>query len=414
MTARRLIAVMLCAAAFPAAAHAQQQSPVQQRDSLNDRQEGAPRPGNLALDPELQGFIPVPNTQVLIRFNARPRADMTMDNGNAGDDNRFVTALIPVKSDPAHGGGGVFNINAKGTQLSLDVRAPKVDGSPRFFYQNDFFGDGDGEFPHRVDQMYGEIYNVIVGMTYSVFEDPDAWPDTVDYEGPNAAIFARRPVARVMLPLDDAWHVNVGIEQPESEVDNSIDPAGASVNHWPDVGANVRWESEDVGHVQFATIVRQIGHDGPVTGSQRTLGWGVNLAAAFSLFGSDSAQMQLTYGKGIFRYLNDDFVPNDAAFDEDGDLTAIPCVGIMLGYTHQWNEQWRSTASWGQVNLDNQASQDPTAYDSTRYASLNVIWQIRKRLSLGLEGLYGSKEQNDGDRGNVFRVHFGLVFFLFE
>src|SRR6185503_15345415 len=111
---------------------------------------------------------------------------------------------------------------------------------------------------------------------------------------------------------------------------------------------------------------------------------------------------------------NDNFVANDAAFDEDGDLTAIPCLAVMLGYTHAWNEAWRSTASWGRVSLDNQASQDPTAYDATQYVSLNVIWQIRKRLTLGLEGLYGSKEQNDGDEGNVFRVHFGLVYSLFE
>ena len=421
MVPMQIVAMFLCAAAIPAAAHAQdpapvkqQQSPVQQRESLNDRQEGAPRPGNLALDPGLEGFIPVPNTPVLIRFNAQPRADMTMDNRNAGDDSRFVTAVIPVKSDPAFGGGGVFNINAKGSQLSLDVRAPGVDGSPRFFYQNDFYGDDDGEFPYRVDQLYGEIYNVIVGMTHSVFEDPDAWPDTVDYEGPNSAIYARRPLARVMLPLNDSWLVNVGVEQPESEVDNSIDPDGVSVNHWPDVGANIRWESADIGHVQFATIVRQIGHNGPLTGHQRTLGWGVNLAAAITLFGEDSAQAQLTYGEGIFRYLNDNFVSNDAAFDEDGDLTAIPCLGLMFGYTHQWSEAWRSTASLGYMNLDNPASQDATAYDTTQYASVNVIWQVRNRLSLGLEGLYGSKEQNDGDRGNVFRIHFGLVYSLFE
>jgi len=419
--ARWAFATMVCAGAIPAVAHAQdpapvkqQQSPVQQRESLNDRQEGAPRPGDFALDPELIGFIPVPNTPVLIRFNARPRADMTMDNRNAGDDSRFVTAVIPVKSDPAFGGGGVFNINAKGSQMSLDVRAPGIDGSPRFFYQNDFYGDDDGEFPYRVDLLYGEIYNVVVGMTYSVFEDPDAWPDTVDYEGPNSAIFARRPLARVMLQLTDAWHVNLGVEQPESEVDNSIDPNGSGVNHWPDVGANIRWEAEEVGHVQVAAIVRQIGYDGPVTGHQRTLGWGVNAAAAFSLFESDSVQGQVTYGEGIFRYLNDNFVANDAAFDEDGDLTAIPCLAVMLGYTHQWNEAWRSTASWGRVSLDNQSSQDPTAYATTQYASLNVIWQIRKRLTLGLEGLYGSKEQNDGDEGNVFRVHFGLVYSLFE
>ena len=408
-----LPAVFLLAAPLAAAAQAQQ-SPVQDRDGLYNRQEGAPRPGAMALDPEMLGFIPVPNTDVLIRINAKPHVDFTMDNRNAGNDNRFVTSDIPVSSDPAHGGGCVFNINAKGSQLSLDIRAPKVDGSPRFFFLNDFYGEGEGEFPFRVDQLYGEIYNVIVGMTYSVFEDPDAWPDTVDYEGPNAAVCARRPLARVMLPIDDAWHVNVGIEQTEWEIDPTGDPFGSPVNHWPDVGANVRWESEEIGHVQAAVMLRQLGFHGPVTGNQRAFGWGVNVAGSIEVFGEDSAQFQVTAGEGIFRYLCDSFVGNDAAFDEDGDLTPIPVLALMFGYTHHWNEEWRSTATYGYVNLDNQESQGATAYHQTHYASANVVWQIRKRLSLGLEGLYGSKEQEDGDRGNVFRIQFGLVYSIFE
>jgi hypothetical protein len=391
-----------------------QESPVQPRGNLNDQQEGAPRPDGLTLDPKYKGFVPIPNTPVMFKINAKPRVDMTMDNRNAGDDNRFITARIPVSSDPAHGGGSVFNINAKGSQLSLEVSAPGVEGAPRFYYQNDFYGSGGGEFPYRVRHLYGQVHNVIVGMTYSVFEDPDAWPDTVDYEGPNAAIFARRPLGRYQITLDPQWQINLGIEQPESEIDNSADPNGAAINHWPDIGANVRWESKDMGHVQVATILRQLGYRGELTGNQRTFAWGLNVSAVMSLFAADSAQVQVTVGEGIFRYMNDDFVNSDAAFDSNGDLEAIPCTAVMLGYTHRWNEEWRSTASYGYVSLDNAASQGPTAYHKTHYASANVIWQIRKRLSLGLEGLYGSKEQNDGDRGNVFRIQFGLVYSLFD
>jgi len=171
--------------AEPAPKQGATQSTVPDRGNLKDEQESAPRPDNQTLDPKFKGFIPVPGTPVMLKFNAKPRVDMTMDNRNAGDDNRFITAKIPVSTDPDHGGGHVFNINAKGSQLSLDVQAPEVDGSPRFYYQNDFYGSGPGEFPYRVRQLYGKIYNVVVGMTFSVFEDPDVWPDTVDYEGPN-------------------------------------------------------------------------------------------------------------------------------------------------------------------------------------------------------------------------------------
>jgi len=391
-----------------------QQSPIDPRDNLRNEQQPAPRAGNQTLDPKFIGFIPIPNTPLLIKFNAKPRVDMILDNRNSGDNNRFITAKIPVSDDPAHGGGAQFNINAKGSQLSVDVRAPEVEGSPRFYYQNDFYGSGPGEFPYRVRQLYGQVYNVIVGMTFSVFEDPDVWPDTVDYEGPNSATFARRPLARYMLALNERWQINFGLEQPGSEVDTSIDPAATSANHAPDVGINFRWEEAKVGHLQIAAIFRDIGVRGPITGSQSAFGWGVNVSGVLSVGEKDSMQAQLTYGEGIFRYCNDDFVNNDAAFDSKGDLDPIPYFGAMVGYTHHWSEEWRSTGSYGYVHLRNLASQGPTAYHITHYASANLVWQIRKRLSLGLEALYGSKEDNAERRGDAFRVTFGLLYSLLD
>jgi hypothetical protein len=148
------------------------------------------------IDPALRGFVAVPHTKVIIRFNAKPRVDFTYDTQNAGDDSRFVTAKIPVSGDPDQGDGPVFNANAKGSQLIIDVRGQGVAGNPRFYYQNDFFGSGSAEFNYRIQHLYGSVYGVTVGQTFSPFEDPDIWPDTVDYEGPNSMIFARFPLVR--------------------------------------------------------------------------------------------------------------------------------------------------------------------------------------------------------------------------
>jgi hypothetical protein len=389
-------------------------SEVKQRPALDDQQEAAPRPDDLTLDPKYRGFVPIPNTPILIKFNAKPRVDFTDDPQNTGNPDRFVTAQIPVEGDFFKGGGNQFNVNAKGSQLSIDVRAPELPGSPRFYYQNDFFGSGGGELPFRVRQLYGQIYNVVLGQTFSVFEDPDAWPDTVDYEGPNSAVFARRPLVRYMLPLSKKWQLNFGLEKPGAEVDTSIDPDARSVNHAPDGGLNVRWEDSKIGHVQFGAILRDIGAKGPIVGDQSTFGWGVNLSTSLNVFDRDSLQAQLTYGEGLFRYFNDDFANNDAAFDSSGNLTAIPAFGAMIGYTHKWSDILRSTASYGYVHLDNEFSQGPDAYHQTHYASLNLVWQARKRLTLGLEGLYGHKEEKSGADGDAFRIQLGAVYSIFD
>ena len=331
-----------------------------------------------------------------------------------GTRSSFPVCMSVDGGDPNKGGGNVFNINAKGSQLRIDVRAPTLAGNPRFYYENDFYGSGGGEFPYRIRHLYGQLYGFIVGQTFSIFEDPDVWPDTVDYEGPNSAVFARRPLLRYQHAFTDEWQLNLGLEQPESEVDTSIDPDARQVNHAPDGGFNIRWEDPDVGHVQFATILRDIGVKGPVVGEQSVLGWGLNLATVLNGPAHDSAQAQLTYGHGLFRYCNDDFANNDAAFDRDGDLEAIPYFAGMLGYTHRWVDRLRSTVSYGYVYLDNTASQDGSAYHLTHYASANVIWQARPRFSVGLEGLYGFKETKDGSDNDVVRVQVGVVYSIFD
>src|SRR5262245_13285134 len=191
---------------------------VQDRGALNDQQVGAPRPTDHTLDPKYRGFVPVPNTGVLVKFNAKPRVDITSDNRNAGNPDRFATATIPVQGEPDYGGGEQFNVNARGSTLSMDVRAPELPGNFRFYYNNDFFGSGSG-MQYRVKQLYGQFFNVTAGFTYSCFEDPDAWPDTVDFEGPNAVIFARRALVRYMVPIGDAWQFNAGVEAPAGELD---------------------------------------------------------------------------------------------------------------------------------------------------------------------------------------------------
>jgi hypothetical protein len=416
-------------------------SEIKDRPAMDDQQESAPRPNDLTLDPKYRGFVPIPNTPVLIKFNAKPRVDFTDDPQNTGNNDRFVTAQIPVDGDFFQGGGNQFNVNAKGSQLSLDVRAPELPGSPRFYYQNDFFGSGGGELPFRVRQLYGQIFNVVLGQTFSVFEDPDAWPDTVDYEGPNSAIFARRPLVRYQWQVAKNWQFNFGLEKPASEVDTSIDPDAQQVQHAPDGGLNVRWEDSKYGHVQLGAIFRDIGVKGPVVGNQNTFGWGVNLSSSLNVFERqatseivalatdkdvvagvqrdvkpvfDSVQTQVTYGHGLFRYFNDDFQNNDAAFNSSGDLIAIPAFGAMIGYTHQWNDYLRSTASYGYVHLDNQFSQEPSAYHQTHYASLNLVWKARKRLSIGFEALYGHKEEKSGADGDAFRLQIGALYSIFD
>jgi hypothetical protein len=387
---------------------------VKGRDALNDQQEGAPRVDNVALDPKLAGFIPIPNTDVIMKFNAKPHLDMTYDGNNAGDSRRFVPAKIPVEGDPTVGGGGQFNMNANGSQLRWDVRAPNVEGSPRFYYQNDFFGDSKADMKYRLQHLYGSIYNVVAGFTYGVFEDPDIWPDTVDYEGPNAVNFARRPLVHYKKSLAESWSATFGVEKPDIYIDTTGKDDAVLDTPMPDLGANLRWDSADAGHMQFSAIVRNIGFNSQTNGSDNVYGWGFNLGGTLNVTGSDTLLALVNYGEGIGGMGNDaSFVNSDAAFDPDGSLVALPYVSGLVGMTHKWNEKWRSTITYGYVDLSNTEGQTGDAYHLTTYASANIVCQVRKQMTIGLEGLYGDKETKDGSSGDVWRVQAGMVYSIF-
>lgn len=388
-------------------------SQVRYRGNFEDKQEAASRPADYVLDPNYRGFIPVPRTAFMIKFNPRPRLDLIYDDGDNGSDMRFVPGLIPTDDQ---GGGARFNANGNGSQLRVDVQAPTLDGNFRFYYQNDFFGSDDSNFRYRLQHLYGQFHGVVGGFTYGVFEDPDAWPDTVDYEGPNAVIFARRPLLHYKRMVAEEWQITAAVEDPDMFIDTSGNAGAGRKTVMPDLGFNVRWLPGDLGHVQFSTIFRTLGVDGGESfGSDEAFGWGTNIAGSLNITDTDTAQFWFVYGEGIGGMGNDaSFFNSDAALDANGDLVALDYFSGLLAFTHHWAPRWRSTGTYGYVNLQNADLQPDDAYDQTHYASVNLVYQVFKRLSVGVEGLYGYKQVKSGSAEDGFRLHVGVLYSLFD
>lgn len=390
-------------------------SPVPYQDNYDDRQYPAPRPGDYTMDPTYRGFIPIPHTAFMIKFNPKPRVDMTIDSGNTGDDFRFVTAKIPLDGSPEHGGGERFNINGNGSQLRLDMQAPALAGNFRFYYQNDFFGSDTANFRYRLQHLYAQYYGMTAGFTYGVFEDPDIWPDTLDYEGTNSNVFARRPLFHYTRKFTPSINMTFGVEAPDIFVDNTGDATATTAKKMPDIGFNLRWEPQGLGHMQFSTILRTVGVNGGLFESDTDFAWGLNLSGAFDVTKKDTLQFLGVFGYGVGGMGNDtSFVNSDAAFAANGDLQALQYVSGLFGYTHKWTPRLRSTLSYGFAHLQNKALQADDAYHFTHYGSGNLIFTLLKRLHIGAELLYGFREVKDGSNGDVFRGQIGVMYSVFD
>ena len=178
----------------------------------------------------------------------------------------------------------------------------------------------------------------------------------------------------------------------------------------------MRWTPGDLGYMQFGTLLRSVGVRGDTFGDDTAFGWGVNLSGLFNLTDSDLVQFLGVFGEGVGGLGNDSgFQNTDAGFDANGDLEALEYASLMGAITHKWTPRWRSTMTYGYVHLDNSTLQADTAYHASTYGSVNLIYQLYKRLSIGAEVLYGFREVKSGDDTNdVFRLDVGFVYSPFD
>lgn len=395
-------------------------SVIKDMDTFMDQQQAAPRANNVPLDPALKGFVPIPGTESMFKFGGSARIDGITDFGNNGNPNQFVPSTIPVPGQDGAGGDTRSTIHTKGTRFSLEFRRPLPDeNSLRIYSEFDFFDDSSSSsMKFRTRHFYGQAWNLLIGQTFSAFMDIDAWPDVADYQGPNGIVNKRQPQIRYTHPVLDEdgrkFLVFASIEQPSLDIDtdnSEFYEESSTVTHIPDGVFGMRYEAE-AGHIQAATLLRELSYESDGGPEDDVFGWGVSLSGAIKTFGKDKFFAQATYGKGIARYVNDlSGVDLDAALN-DGSLEAIPVFASMVGYTHHWSDQWRSTLSGGYVNVDAPESLGDFAIDTTLYGSLNLMWHPTNSFRMGLEYLYGNKDTAGGAESDAHRLNFVLRYDL--
>ena len=117
-------------------------------------------------------------------------------------------------------------------------------------------------------------------------------------------------------------------------------------------------------------------------------GWGITTSGrkAITMWAEDDFILwQLSYGKGLGRYLNDlnTVGGGDAVFDPEGKLRPLPVFAGYVSYQHTWAKSFwfldklpgnmRSTLTFSWVDIDNFNFQDGQDYNSTLRASTNII-----------------------------------------
>lgn len=375
------------------------------RDTIGDQQTGVARPDTRPPpnDPDLKGYIPIPGTETMVKLGGFAKVNAIYDFRPAGNPRTFVTSSIPVDAGDARNS----KLDANATRFSFDVRRPSSLGPLRFYLENDFYGSNGGT-AFRLRQAHGQVGNTYAGYGYSAFMDADASPETLDDEGPNGSAFARTTAIRQIWKIGGGATATLSLEDPDSQL--TLPATWDGTQPAPDLVGALRWEGKR-GHWQASAVARNLGYsDG--RRDESAFAYGLNVAGLVTIYG-DFLMAGLTYGDGIARYFNDlGGLGYDGVVEPDGKIRPLKAYGGYLAYTHHWSPKWRSNLVGSALVLERDDLLVPTAFRSSGYGALNLIWAVSPNFTVGVEALYGRHELQNGRDADVTRLQASLKYDL--
>ncbi len=408
---------------------------LRQKLTAPDKSLGA-LPANVLTAGDFPGSIRIPGSNMAGKVGGFVRLGMVSNFEPIGSDDRFIVGTIPVPgdNDPAsQGATSGVNISAKRSRLNLDMRMDSSVGQFRAYIEGDFAEEVNGSDVYRLRHAYGQYNRFILGQTWTTFMDLGADPEELDFEGLNSEVIERHPIMRWTKGLGNERAFAVALEDPNVEITD-----GQGKSNTPDLVSNINLQKE-WGHLQFGAVVRNLageqtvdmGDDDSgngVTRSDSKFGWGLSASGSYLVKGSsrrDNLKWQMNFGEGLGRYVNDTSSVGglDAVFDPSGNLKALPLFAAYVAYQKYWRrdptavfggkgllKDVRSTLVWGFVDINNFDFQPADAYNKTQRASVNVIWSPLAQIDLGLEYLWGTRRNKDGNRGRSSQLQVVATF----
>ena len=357
---------------------------------------------------DFPGAWRLPGTQAALAIGGYVKSTIVYNWDPLEINDRFIVGSIPVDSSLADSKEAESSISASQSRLNFDLREPTDVGILRAFIEGDFAQENE---TFRLRHAFGQWNRLLAGKTWSAFVDTQATPEEVDFEGLNGRINVRQPQMRVTPQLGESFEFQFSLEDPNPEIQN-----GSGVTRAPDLVMSGRFQPHDRLHTKVAVLGRQIRAQRKASlggGVEKKYAWGLTVSGRFTTprFGAkDSLLFQLNAGDGIGRYVNDlSSVGNyDGIFNPDtGDLKLFEIIAGYVSFQHWWGGTSRSNFTLGAVSVDNPNFVEGDAYKETIRASANYLWTPTPRIDLGVEFLWGQREDEDGSNGDAKQVQLG-------
>lgn len=285
------------------------------------------------------------------------------------------------------------------TRIGVDFKTPTAIGEVTGKIEGDFWGGSGSGATFRFRHAYLATGNWLFGHTWSPFAGQEYLPETVDFNTLSGGSLRRRPQIRYTYPMGDGNTFTVAAEEAATEA--RIPALTAKFEHQLAEGKGA-FNIRAMAHEKRA-VVNTTNND-----VDEKAGYGAAVGAMYNFTPSTKLMGQYFHvkGDGSFVYgagsgYSADTAKHDIYLDE--------LDSAIIGITHKFNPQWRSTlaASWVGFKDDSDFSKaNPTANKDLKQASINLFYNPVPSLTFGGEYTYGERQVFNDDEGKQSRLNF--------
>ncbi|MGE7777086.1 DcaP family trimeric outer membrane transporter [Chitinophaga sp. NPDC101104] len=353
------------------------------------------------------GFVLADNKGVSLEIGGFVQFDAIHDFHRTSNHDAFQPSSILIPND--HKTSTSYSIRQ--TRFNFIGTIPIGKNPLKTILEFDLFNP-DGSSVPRLRHAWGEYGRFGAGQYWSNFMDIDVFPNTLDYYGPNSMVFTRQVQVRYTQPVGEHTKIAVSLEKPSGNITLPADSGYASLQQLPDAVLSIRHDWGTGNHIKLAGAFHPLTYETPALDRKSAPGWGVNLTGAFQLPNKDNFVYQAAYGEGIANYLNDIGGNGyDAIYHSpEKKLNTVPALGLMGFYDHWWSDKWSTTAGWAYLTLKPKAYQPPADFNWSHYGVGNLLWYPNGFMKVGIEYLYGYRNNIDGMNADNHRLQLSAMF----
>ncbi|MBD1390463.1 porin [Neiella sp. HB171785] len=322
----------------------------------------------------------------------------------------YVPSTIPVCSGECDSGDAQFDAHARTTRFNFGSTTQYGDHTIKTFLEMDFAATPNGNervsnsYSPRMRHAFIQFDNVLVGQTWSTFQNTGALVESMDFIGVSeGTIFERQTQIRYTM---GSWQF--ALENPETTITPYGGGSRISVDDSSIPDAVVRYNHKaDWGHLALAGLFRNLDD-----GDETETAYGVSASGKVMVGDKNDIRFMANYGSGLGRYVGLNAI-NGAVYTENGDLEAIDTVSGFVGYRHWWSDKWRSNIFVSAISADNDTKLTGEGVTKQVVSGhLNLVYSPIPPLSFGVEYFYAEREIESGETGDMNRLIFSAKYAL--